>query len=105
MVQQEIELRCEVCGERFYRKPYRITPDSPGRFCSNECKGSHVGTSVGFGGTGRGNWTTGPKKWDYGKVYTLQDERGWGCNRISKELKIPESTVSFILHRRKECLT
>jgi len=101
LAQQEVELKCEVCGKIFYRKPYGIRSVSPGRFCSNECKGSYVGNTVGFGGAGRGNRGA-PRKWNYDRVYALQDERGWGCDRIGRELGIPSSTVSCILHRRRK---
>jgi len=72
-----------------------------GSTCSNECKGSYVGNTVGFGGAGRGNRGA-PRKWNYDRVYALQDERGWGCDRIGRELGIPSSTVSCILHRRRK---
>jgi len=39
---------CEECGEIFYRK---ILNNSPGRFCSNKCKGKNLGDNYGFGKT------------------------------------------------------
>lgn len=45
-----VELTCEVCGGKFYRKPYWIRPNSPGRFCSKKCQGANWGCKNGRGG-------------------------------------------------------
>lgn len=97
-----IELTCEVCDAKFYRKSYLIRKTSPGRFCSRKCRGVFIGNNYGFkahpknrGHSGRG------RKWDYDGIYKLRDETGWGALRISRALNMPLGTVDMILQKRE----
>ena len=98
-----IELTCETCGKKFYRKSYYISPTSSGRFCSKKCWGVYFGRNYGFGihrKIGRnGNHA---RKWDYKRIYELQDATGWGAHKIGTTMRIPVATISMILAKRND---
>lgn len=97
-----IELTCETCGKKFYRKSYCIRPTSSGRFCSKKCWGVYFGHNYGFGIHGKiGRNGNHDKKWDYNLIYELQDATDWGAHKISKTMRIPIATISAILAKRK----
>lgn len=107
-----VPLECPVCGKIFYRHQsrviYCITHPQSGNnklvenfFCSQKCLGKVAGQKYGFG-KHPNHIRLNPllrRKWNYSKVYELQDEKGWGCSRIGRALGIPTSTVSKILAR------
>lgn len=39
----KLERICQICGAKFYLRPSHIRPSSPGKFCSNKCKGVNFG--------------------------------------------------------------
>ena len=108
-----ISVACSECGNSFLRRssqiiwranhPWALTGKTQKYiFCSRRCHGILLAKTHGFIvhpeniGLGGGN-----KKWDYLKVYQLQDKTGWGRDRISRALGIPAPTVSGILAKRK----
>jgi len=100
-----IELTCEVCGSKFYRKSYRIRKNSPGRFCSKECLGVFLGNNYGFKAHPQNIAPYGAKrKWCYDEIYALRDKTGWGAVRIGRMLGIPHPSVYAILQKRKKGL-
>ena len=97
-----IELTCEICGIKFYRKPYLIRKNSPGRFCSKKCLGVSTGNNYGFKAHPENIVHKGAnRKWDYGEIYALRDKTGWGAVRIGRVLGIPYPSVDSILQRRR----
>ena len=98
-----IELTCEVCGVKFYRKSYLIRRNSPGRFCSHKCLGGFMGNNYGFKVHPENIEHHGRKrKWDYDEIYKLRDTTGWGAIKISRLLGIPYPTVYVILQKRRK---
>lgn len=99
-------LVCDECGGTFERERSQVTfKTKKGQklwFCSRYCFGKYAGEHYGFAAhpenAGRGL----PRKWDWGKVYKMRGETGWGAVRIGRALGIPQGTVSAILRRRNE---
>ena len=88
---------CSYCEKSFHNGDLkaRIRRNSSGLFfCSKTCQGKWLGYNHKPSETHK-------KKWDYTKVYELRDKTNWGACNISRELNIPESTVSKILKNRK----
>ncbi len=93
-----ITLKCKQCGRDFQLKPslYRARlrrRKFPGFFCSRRCMGKWSGAQYGFRVHQKN------RKWDWGMVWQRHLETGYGARRLSRQLGIPESTISEILHR------
>ena len=73
-----------------------------GPFCTRRCMGLWLGPRVGFG-VHRKGWGSGGVKpqYDYEVVWQAHLDTGEGYRRLSRRLKIPESTMNFILRKMR----
>lgn len=106
MRQRRVTLVCDECGRAFERERSQVTfKTKKGQklwFCSRYCLGGYVGEHYGFAAHPENAGGGLPRKWDWGKVYKLREETGWGAVRIGRALGIPQGTVSMILGRGNE---
>lgn len=103
-----VKLVCDECGRDFKRErsqvTFKIKKGQKLWFCSRHCLGKYTGQHYGFTAhPENAGWERGrSRKWDWGKVYKMREETGWGALRIGRALGIPVSTVSAILRRAEE---
>jgi len=102
-----IDVACSQCGKLtkvrrcilIYRtnRPQSYSNKLQQRwFCSTTCRGRYVGRTYGFGVHKKFH---NPRTHNYDLILHIKRETGFGARKLSRLLKIPESTISSIIAR------
>jgi len=104
-----VTLICDTCGKKFERKQSTVLANIKqfGKqehfFCSKQCNGVWTGKHYGWP-VHKNVSTIGcskKKKYDYDLIWSWHKLTSFGAWKLSKELDIPESTISRILVIKK----
>jgi hypothetical protein len=98
---QQIPIVCTGCGKLFFRNVHRFLANyhyhNNALFCSKDCQSKWIGEHYGFKSHPNHTRPHGKRERDWDDLWKIHLETGYGAVKLSRQLDIPKTTVSYIL--------